>query len=210
MYLAWAPGFHPPSCRHHFSLFLSFPPFLFLSLASFITWIWKRCKRLLHYGWNRRKRGRGWLCEPEAGGSRCTFRERYGFRMGVAVVEEERRGGWVATVPCQALRGRLFIPWICIFCPLPFLTSCYPASMISSVDSSYCSRSSTRNSLCVRMYMCFLDVSIRTYVYAYVCVSGWMDVCTRRVGEFTGSSARSCASRICPRGSLSLPREFTF
>ena len=81
---------------------------------------------------------------------------------------EERKGGWVATVPCQALRGRLFIPWICIFCPLPFLTSCYPASMISSVGSSYCSRSSTRHSLCLRSRPC---------VSSYVCMC--QDICSR-------------------------------
>ena len=110
---------------------------------------------------------------------------------------EERRGGWVATVPCQALRGRLFIPWICIFCPLPFLTSCYPASMISSVGSSYCSRSSTRYSLCLRTRACVSSTCVYIRIYAHT----WIHVCMHRADEFTGFSACSCASRICSRES---------
>ena len=128
---------------------------------------------------------------------------------------EERKGGWVATVPCQALRGRLFIPWICIFCPLPFLTSCYPASMISSVGSSYCSRSSTRHSLCLRTrpcvssYVCMCqDICSRTCVlvdmHMCMCVSVCVCVRVHRVDEFAGFSACSCASRICSRESSPL------
>lgn len=100
---------------------------------------------------------------------------------------EERRGGWVATVPCQALRGRLFIPWICIFCPLPFLTSCYPASMISSVGSSYCSRSSTRHSLCLRTRACVSSyVCMCQDICPRMCVSAYARVCTY---------VRTCAPR---------------
>lgn len=132
------------------------------------------------------------MWEPEAGrGSRCTFRERYGVSLrggGDGGRGRERRrggGGWVATVPCQALRGRLFIPWICIFCPLPFLTSYYPASMISSVGPSYCSRSSTR----VLPYVCTVSSTVSIVcTCVHVCVCRRMDgrVHTRRVGEFAG------------------------
>lgn len=67
----------------------------------------------------------------------------------------------------------------------------------------------TKFSMCTYVYVFPRRIYQHVRIYIRVC-SGWMDVCTRRVGEFTGSSARSCASRICPRGSLSLPREFTF
>lgn len=155
------------------------------------------------------------MWEPEAGrGSRCTFRERYGVSLrggGDGGRGRERRrggGGWVATVPCQALRGRLFIPWICIFCPLPFLTSYYPASMISSVGPSYCSRSSTR----VLPYVCTVSSTVSIVCACVcVCVGGWMDVCTRIVSANSpGSSwlrvvvcsrAYVCSSRIRPRES---------
>lgn len=112
-------------------------------------------------------------------------------------------GGWVATVPCQALRGRLFIPWICIFCPLPFLTSYYPASMISSVGSLLLlTLIHTRSSL--RVYR-FLN-----RVHKRVCRRMDGRVHTRRVGEFAGfllAARRRMLARLCASKSNTFARK---
>ena len=160
------------------------------------------------------------MWEPEAGrGSRCTFRERYGVSLRGGGWRWSRKregggGGWVATVPCQALRGRLFIPWICIFYPLPFLTSYYPASMISSVGSLLLlTLIHTRSSLRVHRFLNRVRMRVCVYVHVCMCVGGWMDgrVHTRRrVGEFAGfllAARRRMLPRLCVSKSNTLARK---
>lgn len=106
------------------------------------------------------------------------FARGTGFARGPTVVEGWKRGGRVATVPCQALRGRLFIPWICIFHPPPTI----PHELLPRFYDILC------------RFLLLL-----TFIHALVSVFSSLYARTCCRGEFAASRRTVCVSSIHPR-----------